>query len=172
MTFIEYLIGFGVFISMLRFMEFDFIIIGAGSAGCLLANRLSANSNNKVSLIEAGPSDWSPFIHIPAGFMKTIANKRLNWLYETQPSFGTNGRSIPTPRGKVLGGSSSINGLIFNRGQKTDFDNWAQRGNLVWSYSDLLPHFKNVEKYIPLHNEYKSPKNDCRDEPEKWLLPT
>ena len=143
-------------------MQFDFIIIGAGSAGCLLANRLSANSNNKVCLIESGPSDWSPFIHIPAGFMKTIANKRLNWLYETQPSFGTNGRSIPTPRGKVLGGSSSINGLIFNRGQKTDFDNWAQIGNLGWSYSDLLPHFKNIENYIPLHNEYKSPKNDYR----------
>ena len=130
-------------------MDFDYVIVGAGSAGCLLANRLSAISGNRVCLIEAGPSDWSPFIHIPAGFMKTVANKRLNWLYETEPSVGTNGRSIPTPRGKVLGGSSSINGLIFNRGQRMDFDNWAQRGNVGWGYDDLLPHFKSLENYKP-----------------------
>ena len=130
-------------------MDFDYIIVGAGSAGCLLANRLSAIPGNKVCLVEAGPSDWSPFIHIPAGFMKTVTNKRLNWLYETEPSIGTNGRSIPTPRGKVLGGSSSINGLIFNRGQRLDFDNWAQRGNVGWGYDDLLPHFKSLENYKP-----------------------
>ena len=130
-------------------MDFDYIIVGAGSAGCLLANRLSAIPSNKICLVEAGPSDWSPFIHIPAGFIKTVTNKRLNWLYETEPSIGTNGRSIPTPRGKVLGGSSSINGLIFNRGQRMDFDNWAQRGNVGWGYDDLLPHFKNLENYIP-----------------------
>ena len=130
-------------------MDFDYVIVGAGSAGCLLANRLSAIPGNKVCLIEAGPSDWSPFIHIPAGFMKTVTNKRLNWLYETEPSVGTNGRSIPTPRGKVLGGSSSINGLIFNRGQRLDFDNWAQRGNIGWGYDDLLPHFKSLENYKP-----------------------
>ena len=128
-------------------MDFDYVIVGAGSAGCLLANRLSAIPGNKVCLIEAGPSDWSPFIHIPAGFMKTVTNKRLNWLYETEPSVGTNGRSIPTPRGKVLGGSSSINGLIFNRGQRLDFDNWAQKGNVGWGYDDLLPHFKSLENY-------------------------
>ena len=130
-------------------LEFDYIIVGAGSAGCLLANRLSALPNIKVCLVEAGPSDWSPFIQIPAGFMKTVTNKRLNWLYETEPSPGTNGRSIPTPRGKVLGGSSSINGLIFNRGQRMDFDNWAQRGNIGWGYDDLLPYFKSLENYIP-----------------------
>ena len=130
-------------------VDFDYIIVGAGSAGCLLANRLSAIPGNKVCLLEAGPSDWSPFIHIPAGFMKTVTNKHLNWLYETEPSVGTNGRSIPTPRGKVLGGSSSINGLIFNRGQRMDFDNWAQKGNVGWGYDDLLPHFKNLENYIP-----------------------
>ena len=134
-------------------MEFDYIIVGGGSAGCLLANRLSANPGNKVCLIEAGPSDWSPFIHIPAGFMKTVVNKRVNWLYQTEPSTGTNWRSIPTPRGKVLGGSSSINGLIFNRGQRSDYDNWAQKGNLGWAYDDLLPYFKSLEKYIPSKNQ-------------------
>ena len=133
-------------------MEFNYVIVGAGSAGCLLANRLSSKPENKVCLIEAGPSDRSPLIHIPAGFMRTIASKKLNWLYQTEPSEGTNWRSIPTPRGKVLGGSSSINGLIFNRGQKMDFDNWAQRGNFGWSYNDLLPHFKNLEKYINKKN--------------------
>ncbi|MDG2474745.1 MAG: GMC family oxidoreductase N-terminal domain-containing protein [Paracoccaceae bacterium] len=137
-------------------MEFDYIIVGAGSAGCLLANRLSANSQTNVCLIEAGPTDWSPFIHIPAGFIKTVTNKKLNWLYDTLPSWGTNGRSIPTPRGKVIGGSSSINGLIFNRGQKMDFDNWAQRGNNGWSYDDLLPHFKSLEKYVPCGTNNKS----------------
>ncbi len=134
-------------------MEFNYIIVGAGSAGCLLANRLSSKPENKVCLIEAGPTDNSPFIHIPAGFMKTILNKKLNWLYQTEPSEGTNWRSIPTPRGKVLGGSSSINGLIFNRGQKMDFDNWAQRGNTGWSYDDLLPHFKSLENYIPTNSQ-------------------
>ncbi len=137
-------------------MNFDYVIIGAGSAGCLLANRLTSNPNIKVCLIEAGPKDINPFIHIPAGFMKTITHKKLNWLYETEPSAGTNGRSIPTPRGKVLGGSSSINGLIFNRGQQMDFDNWAQKGNPGWSYADLLPHFKNLEAYEPLKS--KNPK--------------
>ena len=138
-------------------MEFNYVIVGAGSAGCLLANRLSSKPENKVCLIEAGPSDRSPLIHIPAGFMRTITNKKLNWLYQTEPSEGTNWRSIPTPRGKVLGGSSSINGLIFNRGQKMDFDNWAQRGNLGWSYADLLPHFKSLECYIPSNSHGPRP---------------
>ncbi len=131
-------------------MNFDYVIVGAGSAGCVLANRLTESSNNTVCLIEAGPSDWSPFIKIPAGFMRSVTNRNINWLYETEPSVGTNGRSIPTPRGKVVGGSSSINGLIFNRGHKLDFDGWAQRGNLGWSYEDVLPHFKNIETYIPV----------------------
>ena len=125
-------------------MDFDYIIVGAGSAGCLLANRLSAAPQNKVCLIEAGPSDWSPFIHIPAGFMNTVTNKRLNWLYETESSKGTNGRSIPTPRGKVLGGSSSINGLVFNRGQRMDFDNLAQKGNVGWGFDCLPTAYLNI----------------------------
>ena len=133
-------------------MNFDYVIIGAGSAGCLLANRLSESGKHQVCLVEAGPSDWSPFIHIPAGFLKTVTNKKVNWLYDTEPSWGTNGRAIPTPRGKVIGGSSSINGLIFSRGQKLDFDTWAQLGNIGWGYADLLPHFRNLETYIPGRN--------------------
>ena len=127
--------------------QFDYVIVGAGTAGCVLANRLTACGKYTVCLLEAGPPDWNPMIHIPAGFMKTIANPSVNWLYQSEPCPGTNGRTIPMPRGKVLGGSSSINGLIFNRGQKMDFDVWAQKGNRGWSYDDLLPYFRRYESY-------------------------
>ena len=126
--------------------NFDYIIVGAGSSGCVLANRLSANGKNSVCILEAGPPDWNPFIHIPAGFMKTLINPNVNWLFKAEPSWGTDGRIIDIPRGKTLGGSSSINGMVFNRGQNLDFDVWAQKGNKGWSYSDLLPHFKKYEK--------------------------
>ena len=126
--------------------NFDYIIVGAGSSGCVLANRLSANGNNSVCILEAGPPDWNPFIHIPAGFMKTLINPNVNWLFKAEPSWGTDGRIIDIPRGKTLGGSSSINGMVFNRGQNLDFDVWAQKGNKGWSYSDLLPYFKKYEK--------------------------
>ena len=125
--------------------SFDYIIVGAGSAGCVLANRLSADGKNTVCLLEAGPPDWNPFIHIPAGFMKTLANPSVNWLFKSEPSWGTAGRIIDIPRGKTLGGSSSINGMVFNRGQNMDFDVWAQKGNNGWSYVDLLPYFKRYE---------------------------
>ena len=128
--------------------NFDYIIVGAGSSGCVLANRLSANAKNSVCVLEAGPPDWNPFIHIPAGFMKTLVNPNVNWLFKSEPSWGTDGRVIDIPRGKTLGGSSSINGMVFNRGQNLDFDVWAQKGNKGWSYSDLLPYFKKYEKRL------------------------
>ena len=126
---------------------FDYVIIGAGSAGCILANRLSACGKYSVCVIEAGPKDWHPMLHIPAGFVKTLVNPKFNWMYSSEPSAGTNGRTIPAPRGKVLGGSSSINGMGFNRGQKMDFDVWAQKGNTGWSYDDILPYFRKFESY-------------------------
>ena len=133
--------------------NFDYIIVGAGSAGCVLANRLSACGKYTVCLLEAGPPDWNPFIHIPAGFMRTLTNPKVNWLFQAEPSWGTDGRVIDIPRGKTLGGSSSINGMVFNRGQNMDFDVWAQKGNKGWSYSDLLPYFKRYENRLGEHNE-------------------
>ena len=127
--------------------QYDYVIVGAGTAGCVLANRLTACGKYTVCLLEAGPSDWNPMIHIPAGFMKTIANPSVNWLYQSEPCPGTNGRTIPMPRGKVLGGSSSVNGLIFSSGQKMDFDVWAQKGNRGWSYDDVLPYFCRYESH-------------------------
>ncbi len=126
-------------------IKFDYIVVGAGSAGCVIANRLSKNQNNTVCIIEAGPKDWSPLIHIPAGFMYNLKNKKLNWMYQSEPSWGTKGRSIGIPRGKTLGGSSSINSVVFNRGQSMDFNVWAQKGNIGWSYEDVLPYFINME---------------------------
>jgi choline dehydrogenase len=127
---------------------FDYVIVGAGSAGCVLANRLSEDPGTSVCLLEAGPSDWHPYIHVPAGFIKTFYDKRLNWCYDMEPSEWTGGRRIFAPRGKTLGGSSSINGHIYNRGQRFDFDNWAQRGNRGWGYADVLPYFRRMERRI------------------------
>ena len=119
-------------------MKADYVIIGAGSAGCVLANRLSEDSGTKVTLIEAGGRDWSPYIHIPAGFMKLLDHPTLSWGFHAEPDPGTAGRAILYPRGKVLGGSSSINGLIYIRGQPEDFDHWAQLGNRGWAWDDVL----------------------------------
>lgn len=127
---------------------YDYVIVGAGSAGCILANRLTEDGKHTVCLIEAGPRDWHPFIHIPAGFIHTLTMPSVNWMYESEPGPGTNGRPIPAPRGKTLGGSSSINGHIYNRGQRMDFDGWAQRGNRGWGYNDVLPYFRRTEKRI------------------------
>ncbi len=125
---------------------FDYVIVGAGSAGSVLANRLSEDGTNTVCVLEAGPRDWHPFIHIPAGFMYTLVDPRVNWLYTSEASEWTGGRRIAAPRGKTLGGSSSINGHIYNRGQRLDFDGWAQRGNRGWGYSDVLPYFRRSER--------------------------
>ncbi len=127
---------------------FDYVIVGAGSAGSVLANRLSEDGTATVLVLEAGPSDWHPFIHIPAGFIKTFHDPRVNWLYSMEPSEWTGGRRILAPRGKTLGGSSSINGHIYNRGQRMDFDTWAQLGNRGWGYADVLPYFRRMERRL------------------------
>jgi choline dehydrogenase len=124
---------------------YDFIVIGAGSAGCALANRLSADPATRVLLLEAGGRDRNFWIHVPIGYYRTIFNPKFGWGYQTEPEPGLNGRRIPWPRGKVLGGSSSINGLVYIRGQKEDFDHWRQLGNPGWSYDDVLPYFKRAE---------------------------
>ena len=129
--------------------SFDYVIVGAGSAGCVLANRLSADPSVTVCLLEAGPRDWHPMIHVPAGFMKTLTDPMVNWLYEAEPSEGTAGRVIKAPRGKTLGGSSSINGHIYNRGQSLDYDTWSQLGNAGWGYADVLPYFRRCERRVP-----------------------
>src|SRR5262249_46890579 len=123
-------------------MKADYVIIGAGSAGCVLANRLSEDPGIKVTLIEAGGRDWSPYIHVPAGFMKLLDHPTLSWGFHAEPDPGTAGRAILYPHGKVLGGSSSINGLIYIRGQPEDFDHWAQLGNRGWAWDDVLSYFK------------------------------
>ena len=124
---------------------FDYIIIGAGSAGCVLANRLSADPKNRVLLLEAGGRDWNPWIHVPVGYFKTMHNPATDWCYLTEPEPGLNGRRLQWPRGKVLGGSSSINGLLYIRGQRQDYDHWRQLGNTGWSYEDVLPYFRKSE---------------------------
>ena len=124
---------------------FDYVIVGAGSAGCVLANRLSEDPGTSVCVLEAGPGDWHPYIHLPAGFIKTFYNKSINWAYDMEPSEWTGGRRIYAPRGKTLGGSSSINGHVYNRGQRGDFNTWAQFGNRGWGYADVLPYFKRIE---------------------------
>ena len=126
----------------------DYVIIGAGSAGCVLANRLSADGRNSVLLLEAGPPDRYPWIHIPIGYAKTMFHPVYNWCFKTEPDPGMNGREIYWPRGRTLGGSSAINGLIYIRGQREDYDGWAALGNSGWSYDDVLPFFRKLEHNV------------------------
>src|SRR6185295_19101736 len=121
---------------------YDYVIVGAGSAGCVLANRLTADGRSKVLLLEAGPRDTDPWIHIPLGYGKLFTRRDINWAYDSEPEPNLNGRRIFSPRGKVLGGSSSINGLVYIRGQAEDFDAWEVPG---WSHVELMPYFKKCQ---------------------------
>ncbi len=135
-------------------MEADFIVIGAGSSGCVIANRLSADPKVRVVLLEAGGRDTNPWIHIPVGYFKTMHNPSVDWCYKTEPDPGLNGRSLDWPRGKVLGGSSSLNGLLYVRGQKEDYDRWRQMGNVGWDWESILPLFKRSEDQERGADEY------------------
>jgi choline dehydrogenase-like flavoprotein len=128
--------------------QFDYVIIGAGSAGCVLANRLSADANVKVCLLEAGGKDSHPWLHIPVGYFFNFDNPATDWRYRTEPEPGLCGRVLKYPRGKVLGGTSSINGMVYIRGHALDYDNWRQQGNVGWGWSDVLPYFKRSERQV------------------------
>ena len=127
---------------------FDYVIVGAGAAGCVLANRLAADGTNTVCILEAGPRDHNIYLHIPGGFIKAVMNPKYTWQLKTEPGEGTAGRPIAIPQGKTLGGSTAINGFNYNRGQRGDFDTWAQLGNRGWGYFDVLPYFKRTERRI------------------------
>ena len=144
--------------------DFDYIIVGAGTAGCVLANRLSEDSDNQVLVLEAGRTDDYFWIDIPVGYLHTIGNPRTDWCYETEPEPGLNGRKIAYARGKVLGGCSSINGMIYMRGQRSDFDHWAQLGNRGWSWDEVLPVYKRSESYQHGANEYHGIDGELRVE--------
>lgn len=152
--------------------DFDFIIVGAGSSGCVLASRLAEDKNLKICLLEAGPRDLHPMIHVPVGWMKLLKNTSYNWMYEAEASDWTGGRRIPVPRGKTLGGSSSINGNIFNRGAPSDFDHWAQRGNPGWGYADVLPLFRRMENWLGPDSDQKRGKGGkLTVTPSPWSHP-
>src|SRR5580704_12059935 len=125
--------------------HFDYIVVGAGSAGCVLANRLTASGRHRVLLLEAGGHDRHFWIHVPLGFGKLFNDAKVNWRYKSEPEPELNNRQIIQPRGKVLGGSSSINGLLYIRGQHEDYDHWRQLGNTGWAFADVLPYFRRAE---------------------------
>lgn len=151
-------------------IEADYVIIGAGSAGCVLANRLSED-RARVLLVEAGPRDWYPWIHVPAGVLKLLKNPRVNWNYSSEPDPGTAGRAIHWPRGRVLGGSSSINGMLYIRGQAADFDSWAQRGCRGWSYEEVVPFFRKSETWVSGSGPTRGTDGPLQTEDYRTVLP-
>ena len=151
-------------------MDPDYLVIGAGSAGCVMASRLSETAH-RVVLLEAGPSDWNPWIHIPAGVLRLLHNARVNWNYASEPEPGSGNRAIHWPRGRVLGGSSSINGMLYVRGHPTDYDGWAQMGCRGWSFDDVLPYFRKSEHYGPGDGAYRGKGGVLRVEDYRTVLP-
>ena len=152
--------------------EFDFIVTGAGSAGCVLANRLSENGKYKVLLLEAGGRDSSFWIHVPMGYAKTFVDPKVNWMFESEPEARLNNRTMYQPRGKVLGGTSSINGMIYMRGHAADYDQWRQLGNEGWSYEDVLPYFRKAEDNERGANEFHGAGGPLRvsNQPYEWEI--
>lgn len=150
---------------------YDYIIVGAGAAGCLLANRLSADPSTSVLLLEAGGKDNYPWIHIPVGYLFCIGNPRTDWCYKTQAQSGLQGRSLSYPRGKVLGGSSSINGMIYMRGQAADYDRWAAQGNPGWAWKDVLPLFMSSEKHFAGASDLHGGDGEWRVEQQRYSWP-
>ncbi len=147
--------------------QFDYIIVGGGSAGCVLANRLSADPRNRVLLLEAGGKDDYIWIRVPVGYLYCIGNPRTDWLYQTEAEEGLSGRALKYPRGRVLGGCSSINGMIYMRGQAADYDGWRQAGNPGWSWDDVLPYFRRAEDHYAGANEYHGAGGEIRVEKQR-----
>jgi choline dehydrogenase len=151
-------------------LQADYVVVGAGSAGCVLADRLSEDGA-RVMLLEAGPSDWHPMIHVPAGALHLRANPLVNWNYYTEAEKGTGNRSLHWPRGRVLGGTSSINGMLYVRGNPADYDGWAQMDCRGWSYADVLPYFKKSENYVSGGSEYRGKGGPLLVEDYRTILP-
>lgn len=152
--------------------SFDYVIVGAGAAGAILANRLSEERGVTVCVLEAGPTDWHPFLHIPAGFIKVLFNPAFTWQFSTEPTVNTNGRRIPIPQGRTLGGSTAINGLVYNRGLPSDYDKWSAAGNRGWSFADVLPYFKRSERRIgPGDERFRGRSGEMPITDTDWIHP-
>jgi len=152
--------------------EFDYVIVGSGPAGSVLANRLSEDGKTTVCVLEAGPPDRNPYLHVPGGFIKAIHNPNLTWQFQLEPTAYTGGRAITVPQGRTLGGSGSLNGLVYNRGQRMDYDSWAQRGNAGWGYADILPYFKRSEGRIGHGDDrYRGRDGNLRVTDVDWIHP-
>ena len=151
--------------------NFDYVIVGAGAAGSVLAARLTEDPGTTVCVLEAGPPDRKPWIHIPAGFIKTLSDPSCTWQFKTEPTANTGGRRISTVQGRTLGGSSSVNGMVYNRGQPDDLNNWAQRGNRGWGYADVLPYYRRSERRVGFGGEGRGREGALPITDMDWIHP-